>query len=44
MFVLPKNEVDNQINKSILKYVKDNYIKINNINIFDIYVSGDYYE
>lgn len=44
MFVLPKNEVDNQINKSILNYVKDNYNYIDSVNIFDIYVSGGYDE
>jgi hypothetical protein len=37
MFVLSSTDVGNQLNEDILNYVKDNYTKIDSVNIFDIY-------
>ncbi len=40
VFVLSRTVVDNQLNEDILNYVKNNYNKIDSVNIFDIY-GGD---
>ena len=41
MFILSNIDVNNQVNKTILEYVKDNYNYVDTVNIFDVYVGGE---